>query len=160
VTSTEQPAGPLARGTIAPDWCKNVIWVHVILLVFTGLISLRGTSRILEAGNGIALLAAFLLWSKVIVGLTADAGLLRRSPRGFKLAVISALLAILGGLFALFNTDIGAGVDPDSWAYQNRSGIRVFLFGFGILWNILYLVAARRLVPIAPRVEPQPVTPS
>jgi hypothetical protein len=132
--------------------------VHVILLAFTGLISLRGTSRILETGNGFALLAAFLLWSKVIVGLTADAGLLSRIPRGFMLAVGSAVLAIVGGLFTLFTTDIGAGVHPDSWAFQNRSGIQVFLFGFGILWNILYLVAARRLVRGAPRAEPRPVT--
>jgi hypothetical protein len=147
---TEQPEDSNARPTpsrIAQS-AKTIVWVDVSVLALACLASLPGLFRIL-----FAIVAGVLLWSKVAVGLVANAQLLA-GRRATALAYVAASVAMVGAIFTLAFVDGGAGASPRSWAYQHRSGLQTFFIAWSVGWNVLYVAAARTLQPAAVSLKP------
>ena len=125
-----------------PQWCRTVIYLDIAVLLLAGLASVRGLARFPD--SPLAVVAAALLVSKVVVGLLAGTGLLTGHPRALRIAYVAALIAVIGAVFSLAFVDAGAGVSRSSWVYQHRSGTQLLLFVWTVGWNALYVVAARR----------------
>ncbi len=145
MTPTPQPSPvPITSTSPVASWCKTVLGLDIAVLAIAGIAALPGFFTMFRAPSVLMLVAGLLVWSKVIVGLLADTGLLRGNQgRSLSLAYIAAAISVLGGLFNLGFVDPRVGPDPGSLAYKHASGLQVFLVLWTVGWNVLYLAAAR-----------------